>query len=76
MISAQLYAGLYGEDSREQLYLRSYHRFYGLEDQLYTPEFLAQVGPPGPAAGGARTVSAQRAGQRRFSTASGSRTFR
>lgn len=48
MISAQLYAGLYGEDSREQLYLRSYHRFYGLEDRLYTPEFLSQVGPPGP----------------------------
>ena len=48
MISAQLYAGLYGTDSREQLYLRSYHRFYGLEDVLYTPEFLAQVGPPGP----------------------------
>jgi asparagine synthase (glutamine-hydrolysing) len=48
MISAQLYAGLYGEDSREQLYLRSYHRFYGLEDKLYTPEFLKQVGPPGP----------------------------
>jgi asparagine synthase (glutamine-hydrolysing) len=48
MISAQLYAGLYGEDSREQLYLRSYHRFYGLEDRLYTPEFLSRVGPPGP----------------------------
>ncbi|MBA4189221.1 MAG: hypothetical protein C0467_14590 [Planctomycetaceae bacterium] len=48
MISAQLYAGLYGEDSREQLYLRSYHRFYGLEDDLYTPAFLAQIGPPGP----------------------------
>jgi asparagine synthase (glutamine-hydrolysing) len=48
MISAQLYAGLYGEDTREQLYLRSYHRFYGLEDKLYTPEFLKQVGPPGP----------------------------
>ncbi len=48
MISAQLYAGLYGEDSREQNYLRSYHRFYGVEDQLYTPEFLAQIGPPGP----------------------------
>jgi len=48
MISAQLYAGLYGEDSREQNYLRSYHRFYNLEDRLYTPEFLAQIGPPGP----------------------------
>jgi len=47
MISAQLYAGLYGEDSREQLYLRSYHRFYGLEDRLYTPDFLARIGSPG-----------------------------
>jgi asparagine synthase (glutamine-hydrolysing) len=47
MISAQLYAGLYGEDSREQLYLRSYHRFYGLEDRLYTHDFLARIGPPG-----------------------------
>jgi asparagine synthase (glutamine-hydrolysing) len=47
MISAQLYAGLYGADSREQLYLRSYHRFYGLEDRLYTPAFHAQIGTPG-----------------------------
>ena len=47
MVSAQLYANLYGEDSREQLYLQSYHRFYGLEEQLYTPEFRAQVGTPG-----------------------------
>ncbi len=47
MVSAQLYANLYGEDSREELYLRSYHRFYGLEEQLYTPEFRAQVGGPG-----------------------------
>jgi asparagine synthase (glutamine-hydrolysing) len=47
MISAQLYADLYAEDSREGLYLRSYHRFYGLEEKLYTPEFRAQVGGPG-----------------------------
>jgi len=47
MISAQLYAGMYGEDSREELYLRSYHRFYGLEDELYTPAFHAEVGTPG-----------------------------
>jgi asparagine synthase (glutamine-hydrolysing) len=47
MISAQLYAGLYGQDSREQIYLRSYHRFYGLEDQLYTPAFHAHIGPVG-----------------------------
>ena len=44
MISAQLYSGLYGDDSREEIYLRSYHRFYGLEEQLYTPEFRTQVG--------------------------------
>ncbi len=47
MISAQLYAGLYGEDSREQLNLKSYHRFYGLEDRLYSPAFQEQIGPPG-----------------------------
>jgi asparagine synthase (glutamine-hydrolysing) len=47
MVSAQLYAGLYGPDSREELYLHSYHRFYGLEERLYTPEFRARVGPPG-----------------------------
>ena len=47
MIAAELYAGLYGEDSREQLYLKSYHRFYGLEDQLYTPAFAAKIGPVG-----------------------------
>ena len=47
MISAELYADLYGEDTREETYLRSYHRFYGREEQLYTPEFRAQVGGPG-----------------------------
>lgn len=47
MIAAQLYAGLYGEDSREQRYLKSYHRFYGNEDRLYTPQFSEQVGPAG-----------------------------
>jgi asparagine synthase (glutamine-hydrolysing) len=47
MISAQLYADLYGDDSREEIYLRSYHRFYGLEGQLYTPDFRARVGGPG-----------------------------
>ncbi len=47
MIAASLYAGLYGEDTREELYLRSYHRFYGLENRLYTPEFRRQVGGPG-----------------------------
>ena len=47
MISAELYAGLHEHDSREELYLRSYHRFYGLEEQLYSPEFREQVGGPG-----------------------------
>ncbi len=47
MIAAELYAGLYGDGSREEDYLRSYHRFYGLEDRLYTPDFAGQVGPIG-----------------------------
>jgi asparagine synthase (glutamine-hydrolysing) len=47
MISAQLYANLYEDDSREYVYLHSYHRFYGLEEQLYTPEFHRQVGSAG-----------------------------
>ena len=47
MISAEVYADLYGEDTREETYLRSYHRFYGLEERLYTPEFKATVGGPG-----------------------------
>ncbi len=47
MIAAEVYAGLYGEETREESYLRSYHRFYGLEARLYTPAFQAQVGGPG-----------------------------
>lgn len=47
MVSAQIYADLYGDDSRAESYLRSYHRFYGLEQQLYTPEFRPAVGGPG-----------------------------
>jgi asparagine synthase (glutamine-hydrolysing) len=51
MIGAELYANLYAnpgnEDSREEIYLRSYHRFYGAEDALYTPAFRARVGPAG-----------------------------
>ena len=47
MVSAEIYAGLYGEDSREELYLQSYHRFYGLEDELYTAAFRERVGAPG-----------------------------
>ncbi len=47
MIAAELYSGLYGDESREEAYLHSYHRFYGHEDELYTPAFRAEVGGPG-----------------------------
>ncbi len=47
MVAASMYAGLYADDSREEMYLKSYHRFYGLENDLYTPEFAAAVGGPG-----------------------------
>jgi asparagine synthase (glutamine-hydrolysing) len=47
MISAELYAHLYDQESREEAYLRSYHRFYGLEHQLYRPEFQQRMGGPG-----------------------------
>ncbi len=46
MVAAAVYGG-YGGESPEQQYLKSYHRFYGLEDQLYTPEFAERVGPAG-----------------------------
>jgi asparagine synthase (glutamine-hydrolysing) len=47
MVAASVYGDGYGSESPEQQYLRSYHRFYGLEDQLYTPAFAASVGPAG-----------------------------
>jgi asparagine synthase (glutamine-hydrolysing) len=47
MVSAQIYADLYESQSREETYLRSYHRFYGLEEQLYTEAFHARVCLPG-----------------------------
>ncbi len=50
MIAAELFGGLYEhqeEESREETYLHSYHRFYGLEDALYTADFKAAVGGPG-----------------------------
>ncbi len=48
MVAAELYSGLFSAPpSREELYLQSYHRFYGLEEDLYTPEFRAQIGGPG-----------------------------
>ncbi|MBM3461659.1 MAG: hypothetical protein FJX76_06115 [Armatimonadetes bacterium] len=49
MIAAELYSGMFAarEDSREARYLRSYHRFYGREDLLYSASFHAEIGPPG-----------------------------
>lgn len=47
MIAAALFSGIVREASPEELYLGSYHRFYGLEHALYTPEFQAQLGDPG-----------------------------
>jgi len=50
MIAAELFGHLYehqAEESREETYLHSYHRFYGLEDALYTDDFKAAVGGPG-----------------------------
>lgn len=47
MVSAQLYSNLYEEESREETYLKSYHRFYGLESQLYTADFYQRVCTPG-----------------------------
>ncbi|MBA3818045.1 MAG: 7-cyano-7-deazaguanine synthase [Deltaproteobacteria bacterium] len=50
MIAAEMYGHLYDHqetESREETYLHSYHRFYGLEDELYTEQFRAAVGGPG-----------------------------
>jgi asparagine synthase (glutamine-hydrolysing) len=48
MVAAAVYGDFFAAgESLEETYLRSYHRFYRLEDELYTPEFRAQVGPPG-----------------------------
>ena len=47
MLAAAVYGEVDDQSSPEEEYLRSYHRFYGLEAQLYTPQFQAQVGPPG-----------------------------
>ncbi len=49
MISAEIYGNPYDDDdrSREEVYLRSYHRFYGLENELYSPSFQAAAGGPG-----------------------------
>lgn len=51
MIAAEIFGGIAStadaEESREETYLRSYHRFYGSEDALYTDTFRDAVGGPG-----------------------------
>ncbi|MBI2373144.1 MAG: 7-cyano-7-deazaguanine synthase [Deltaproteobacteria bacterium] len=49
MLAHALFSGLYegSASSDEEAYLRSYHRFYGLEDELYTPELSGRLGPKG-----------------------------
>lgn len=47
MVAATLYGGVVDDESPEEQYLRCYHRFYGLEEELYTPTFRAAVGGPG-----------------------------
>lgn len=52
MIAAEIFGGIASasdeeEESREETYLRSYHRFYGAEDALYTDSFREAVGGPG-----------------------------
>jgi asparagine synthase (glutamine-hydrolysing) len=49
MIAAEIYGGVASsaDESREETYLRSYHRFYGMEDALYTDSFREAVGGPG-----------------------------
>lgn len=48
MVAAAVYGDFFGEgESLEETYLRSYHRFYLLEEALYTPALQAQVGGPG-----------------------------
>lgn len=47
MVAAAVYGPAFGEETPEQQYLKSYHRFYGLEDELYTPDFAARIGGPG-----------------------------
>lgn len=51
MIAAEIFGGIAStsdaEESREETYLKSYHRFYGAEDVLYTDSFREAVGGPG-----------------------------
>ncbi len=51
MVAAAVY-GLGAPDdgnaaTPEEQYLKSFHRFYGLESELYTPDFATRVGGPG-----------------------------
>lgn len=48
MIAAAVYGDSHAdpdEATPEQRYLKSYHRFYGIEHELYTPSFAARVTP-------------------------------
>lgn len=45
MVAAAVYG--FEDGSPEEQYLKSYHKFYGMEDALYAPDFAAAVGPPG-----------------------------
>jgi asparagine synthase (glutamine-hydrolysing) len=47
MIAAAIYEGTVEDESPEEQYLRSYHRFYGLEDQLYSEDLQRRFGGPG-----------------------------
>jgi len=51
MVAAAAYGHLYSEEAQdaglEADYLRSFHRFYGFEERLYTPELAARIGPVG-----------------------------
>jgi asparagine synthase (glutamine-hydrolysing) len=50
MVAAEIYSGIVRDESRDtrvERYLESYHRFYGLEEQLYSPAFKEAVGTPG-----------------------------
>jgi asparagine synthase (glutamine-hydrolysing) len=51
MIAAEIFGGIAStseaEESREETYLRSYHRFYGAEHALYTEMFRDAVGGSG-----------------------------
>jgi asparagine synthase (glutamine-hydrolysing) len=47
MIAAAIYEGTVEDETPEEQYLRSYHRFYGLEDQLYTEDLQQRFGGPG-----------------------------